>query len=199
MMLDKLPAPHLIAAIVPCYCSHGDMTIIVTTEGDSITTSVRIRTILRRLAASQATDLSALKKLINCATGQAIMQPLPFSISLILFPVKIRKPRIAGDITIGYINLNAVTAINKNNTGGTTISLSGGAKVSTLWTIATVKKHMQFARLAITQTAISTPSMDSLVSVTQKLAEVIQQMLLFNTVSTPPAAHTDTAKWILHQ
>lgn len=193
-MFDKLPASHLIAAVIPCYCSQGDMTIILTTEGDSITTRVRIRTILRRLAANQATDLGALKKLINSATGQAILHPLPFTANLVLFPVKIRKPRIAGDVSIGYVNLHAVTAISKNKKSGTIISLSGGAKVSTLWTIATVKKHMQFARLAITQTAINAPSADSLVSIARKLAEIIQEMLLFNIASTPPATHTDTMK-----
>lgn len=202
IMYEKFPAPHLIAAVLPCYGSQGDITIILTTEGERITTRARMRTVLRRLATKQATDLGELKKLITCATGQAIMQPLPFTLNLALFPVKVRKPRIAGDISIGYINLYAVTEISKNQISGTTINLSGGAKVSTLWTIATVKKHMQFACLAITQRSINTFSSDSIVPITRKMAEVIQEIFLYKTVSLlktvsiPLAVPTDTIKQI---
>ncbi len=201
-MIEKLPAPFNIAAVVPCYGSQGDNTIILTIEGERIITRVRMRTILRHLAAKQATDLSALKKLMTSTTGQAIMQPLPFNAHLVLFPVKIRKPRIAGDISIGYVNLYAITAISKNKKLGTTINLSGGSKISTLWTISTVTKYMQFACLATAYRSVSTFSADSIVPIARKLAEVIRETLVFETVlllrniSIPHATHIDPLKKI---
>ncbi|WP_094603243.1 hypothetical protein SPSIL_011840 [Sporomusa silvacetica DSM 10669] len=189
-MIEQLPAPHLIAAILPCYTSEGDSTVILTTEGERITTGVRIRTILRRLASNQAIDLSSLKKIITDATHQSNLQPLPITPRLVLFPVKIRKPRIAGDITTGCINLHAITSINRiteSPSAGTLINLSGGAKVPILWSITTVRRHMLLARLATTQAPITTTQAlrrntvcdaDGLSPIARKLAEVIEELFL---------------------
>lgn len=190
-MVEQFPAPHLIAAILPCYTSEGDSTVILTTEGERITSEFRVRTAIRRLASDQAIDLSSLKKIITDATHQSNLQPIPITPRLVLLPVKTRKPRIAGDITTGYINIHAITSmnsINKNQSSGTLINLSGGAKVSTIWTITTIKRHMLLARLATAQAPISTPKAfrrntvfdvdDDLSPIAHKLAEVIHELLL---------------------
>lgn len=185
-MLEQLPAPHLIAAILPCYTSEGDSTIILTTEGERITTGVRIRTIIHRLASNQAIDLGSMKKIITDATHQSNLQPIPITPRLVLLPVKTRKPRVAGDITTGYINLHAITGTTKK-TSGTLISLSGGANVSTIWSTTTVSRHMLLARLATAQAPITTPKAfrkntvfdgdDDLSPIAYKLAEVIHELL----------------------
>ncbi|CQR74789.1 hypothetical protein SOV_08180 [Sporomusa ovata DSM 2662] len=189
-MVEQFPAPQLIAAILPCYTSEGDCSVILTTEGERITTGVRIRTIIRRLASDQAIDLSSLRKIITDATHQSNLQPIPITPRLVLLPVKTRKPRVAGDISTGYINIHAITSmnsINKNLSSGTLINLSGGAKVSTIWTITTVKRHMLLARLATAQAPTTTPkgfrrnavfdADDDLSPIAHKLAEVIQELL----------------------
>ncbi len=200
---EQLPAHHLIAAVIPCYGSNGDSTIIITTEGTCITTRMSIRTIIRRLAARQATDLAALKKCIAGVTEQTILHPLPLTPRLVLFPVKTRKPRAAGDTSTGYINLYAVTGISKNKGSGTTINLSGNTKVSTLWRISTVKKHMQFARLAVSQTTASVTDtlrengicyVAGLAPIAQKLAEIIHEIILFKTASPLSPVHPDAIK-----
>ncbi|TWH47582.1 hypothetical protein [Sporomusa sp. KB1] len=187
-MFEQLPAHHLIAAIIPCYSAEGDSTVILTTEGERITTGVRIPTILRRLASYQAIDLSSLKRIITDATHQSIMQPLPITPRLVLFPVKTRKPRVAGDISTGYINLHAITGTTKNQPSGTLINLSGGANVPIIWSLTTVRRHMLLARLATAQAPITTPRPfrrnavfdvdDDLSPIAHKLAEVIHELLL---------------------
>lgn len=205
ILSEQLPAHQLIAAVIPCYNAKGDSTIIITTEGTRLTTGVRLRTIIRHLAAMQATDLSALKKRIARVTEQTILQPLPLTPHLLLFPVKIRKPRIAGDTSTGYINLYAVTGIDHHQESGAIISLDGGAKIASLWTVATVKKHMQFARLAIARTSLATTGVirendacyvAGLTPIAQKLVEIICEILLLKAALPSPHGHQDAKEHI---
>lgn len=153
-MSEQLPQPERIAAILPCYSQTVDTTKIITTDGISNTTEIHIRTVVRKIALSRATDLVALKKRTASATQRAIFQPLPLTAGLVLCPVKVRTPRVTGDTSTGYINYYAVRGVEKH--GKTPyqaiISLAGGVKIPVLWTTATINKHLQDARLALTYT-----------------------------------------------
>lgn len=170
-----------IAAIIPSYTAVGDTTIIIATNGNQRTNNNRIRTVIKRLARSRATDLMALKHQAACATEHRILQPLSLAPGLVLCPLKVRIPRIAGDTSIGYINLHAVTSVmaSHNKPYQSTIKLTGGTELPILWTLATVKKHLQHARLAMSYTAPEPTMRPELTMIAQKQVEVMYDLLVF--------------------
>ncbi len=149
-MIHSLPTQACIAAIVPCYGSSGDSTMIIATDGSSTTIHSRIRSVIHRLARSRAIDLAALRAKTRATTERKNLEPLPLAPGLILVPVKVRKPLIAGDTTIGYVNFHVVTAVcaNINKPYQATITLSGKTEVPVIWTAATVNHQLTLARLA---------------------------------------------------
>ncbi|WP_425058519.1 hypothetical protein SCACP_31760 [Sporomusa carbonis] len=151
-MTQSLPAPARIAAIVPRYSACGDSTVIFSNDGNATILKSRIRAVIRRLAQCGAVDLAALKTKTRAATQRAILEPLPLAPGLILVPVKVRQPRVAGDVTTGYVNFHAVTTVcsNKNKPYQATVQLAGKTEIPVLWTAATVNRQLTLARLAAT-------------------------------------------------
>lgn len=149
-MNSLLAQPDTIQALLPSYTEQGDCTIIIRADGTRTTWNVRLRAALSRLARSQATDLTALKHNCSQTTNRSILQPLPLAPGLVLFPVKVRIPRIKGDITTGYINLPAVAKVTagSNQPHQALICLSCGQQVPIIWKTSTVHKQIQLARLA---------------------------------------------------
>lgn len=154
-MFEQISHYDHIAAIIPCYTASGDTTAIISTNGSQKTTNTRIRTVINRLARSQATDLIALKQKAARATDRSILQPLSLAPGLVLCPLKLRLPRVSGDTTTGYINFHAVTGViaNSNKPYQSTITLTGGTELAVLWTPSTVRKHLQQAKLTLSCTA----------------------------------------------
>lgn len=182
-MSEKIPTYNHIAAILPYYTTAGDTTTIITTDGKHTVTNTRIRTVLRRLAHSRSTDLIALRQHTAHTTGRSILQPLPIAPGLVLCPIKTRIPRVSGDTSTGYINFHAVTGVAENNlsTYQATVTLTGGTDIPVFWTCATVKKHLQSARLAISHTAQSPEFHPNLMPIAQKLVEIIYDILVLKT------------------
>ncbi|MBP2636904.1 MAG: hypothetical protein H6Q72_2811 [Firmicutes bacterium] len=149
-MTVTLPAYAKIAAIVPCYNATGDSTVIYSADGTTTILASRTRTVIQRLARSQAVDLAALRARTRSVTERTNLEPLPLAPGLILVPVKIRRPRIAGDSTTGYINLHTIAGVCQNTKKPyqTTITLSGKTEIPVLWTPATVNRQLALARLA---------------------------------------------------
>lgn len=182
-MREKLPECRRIAAIIPCYCPSGDTTCIILVDGRSNTSHLRIRTIVKQLALSQSADLGALKKKVCSVTQCAIMTPLPLAPGLVLCPIKVRRPRISGDTSTGYVNYYAITGVAKSNTSPyqAVISLTGGMKVPALWSVATINRHLHSARLTLAQTPhyssqiqeTPSPYFHDIFPLVQKFVEVI--------------------------
>lgn len=149
-MLSALPAPRQIAAIIPYYGPAGDSTRIITRDGGLITLTARIRTIIRQLAQSRAVDLAVLKTNARLATARKNLSPLPLAPGLVLAPLKIRRPRISGDITTGYVNIYATAAVkaNPHQPYQATIILAGATELPVMWSVATVQRQLALARLA---------------------------------------------------
>lgn len=180
-MSESMSSYDRIAAIIPCYTATGDTTTIIATNGSQHANNTRIRTVLGRLARSRAIDLTALKRKAACATEHRIFQPLSLAPGLVLCPLKVRIPRVAGDTSIGYINFHAVTSVtvSHNKPYQSTIKLTGGTELPVLWTPGTVKKHLQHARLAISYTAPEPAMRPELTMIAQKQVEVMYDLLVF--------------------
>ncbi|SDD78091.1 hypothetical protein SPACI_042070 [Sporomusa acidovorans DSM 3132] len=148
-MSQFFPAYAQIAAIVPYYDDAGDTTALVSADGSTTTVQSRIRTVIQRLAKSRAIDLAVLRTQTREITKRTNLEPLPLAPGLVLVPVKVRQPRVAGDATTGYINYHAVTAVaaSTNKPYQTTVTLSGKATLPVLWTVATVNHQLALAHL----------------------------------------------------
>lgn len=168
-----------IAAIVPRYTDSGSLTVIMNTDGSQGTTSAQTRTLLRRLASKQAFDLSSLQKRSGEITQRRMFQPLPLGTGLLLFPLKVRLPRVAGDTTTGYVNVHALSAITKTTESPyqALLLLKGGWKLPVIWSTDTVKKHVHHAKLSAALPVTATNAPGELQGIAQKLVEVFYEIL----------------------
>lgn len=142
-----LPDNSKIAAIQPEYTAIGDRTLLFLTDGTQIPINLKVATIIRRLANRQTIDLCSLKNKTAKITKCTLWHPLVLAPDLVLVPLKIRKPRISGDVTSGYINFHHIITVQKT-TNDTCIKLIGNHEIHSLWKTSTVHEHMQRAQLA---------------------------------------------------
>jgi len=181
----RLPAYEHIAAIVPSYSPFGDQSAIISTDGLTSAVDNNVRTLIKRLARSSSTDLPALKARTAKLTNRAILQPLLLAPGLVLVPLKVRKPRVAGDTSTGYVNMHAVTGVKStaNKPYRSTLQLTGGAELPVLWSPATVNKQLQHARLALHHLVLSPELTDSpasyaaIAGIATKIIDVIYDLL----------------------
>lgn len=146
-MENFLPNNRQIVAIVPVYTKNGDESMVLTCNGQTLSLSLKAATIVRRLANRHTIDLCSLKNKTAKITRSTIWQPLVLAPDLVLVPVKIRKPKISGDTTGGYINFTAIQKIESAEIGSV-LSLAGNHHVQTLWKRTTLYEHLQKAHLA---------------------------------------------------
>lgn len=180
-MLKNNSAFDQIAAIIPSYTATGDITLIIATDGSQQTKNTRIRTVLKQLARSRATDLVALKHKATSITGHSNLQPLCLAPGLVLCPIKVRNPRVAADTSIGYINFHAVISViaNHNKPFQATITLVGGTAIPVLWSPDTVKRYLKDGNLAMTYTTPDPGMRPELALIAQKQVEVLYDLLVF--------------------
>lgn len=175
---QPLQAP---AAILPNYTPTGDISHIITLAGAVTQTPVSIRTILRRLARERSIDLTALKQNAAQATGQRILHILPFADDLVLVPVKVRIPQVGRDNCTGYVNACNVDVVRETSAPPykSRIILQSGVEIPTLWTTATIEKHLRAARLFTAARAHgnTTSAQPELLAISRKLVEVFQEIL----------------------
>lgn len=145
-MRYELPSNESICAVLPAYTDSGDYTKLLTLEEERLL-PVKATTIISKLARRQAVDLYTLKEKTSRLTNMRIWQPLVFAPNLVLAPIKVRKPKVAGDITGGYISFLHINEI-KSVQAGTELTLCGNHKVTSLWQKATIENHLQKAHLA---------------------------------------------------
>ena len=173
-----LDESETIAAILPHYQPTGDCTSIFSAAGTCKVSPVGIRAILRRLARELAIDLSALKEQAGQATGQRILHILPLADDLVLVPVKVRTPQVNRDNCTGYINACCVASVHTIPPPyKSLVILQTGVEIPTLWTAATVERHLRAARLLIASHKIQLNVQPELVAISRKLVEVFQDIL----------------------
>jgi len=179
-MLDKLPTLECIVALIPSYGDAGEnMTLILTTEGQKLV-NTHIRSVINTLARRHATDLLAVKQKATRATEQAILQPLLLAPGFILCPIKVRIPKVPGDASIGYINFHAVASTSsfQDKPYRTILKFHNGSELPVIWSLPTVKRHLQYARLIMPYTNYDDKLPPSLVQFAQKFIEGFCGMLL---------------------
>lgn len=171
------PLQH-IAALVPQYTNEGDVTLVLCTDGSCSTRPSKVQTVLRQLAKAQATDLTLLRQHSRRQTHSRLHQPLPLAPQVVLCPLKLRRPRIAGDSTTGYVNCHTVLSVKEADCAPypASLTLQGGHVVPAFWTAPTIRRHLQQARVTATP---GTPydAAPAISQIAQKLVEIITDIL----------------------
>ncbi len=140
-----------LSAIFPVYTPTGEQTKLFFRTGRTEQAAKKIHAYLQNMASFYTFDLIALRNQSGKRTGHSHLLPLPFSPCLLLFPVKVRRPRVIGDFTMGYINKYAIEKIEPSSNAPyrTKIFLSGGHQLYSLWTAATIRQNMLRASLSL--------------------------------------------------
>ncbi len=187
--MDQLPHPDSILALIPCYTATGDCTRILTAGGHTATITKPCCTLIRQLARSLATDITVIYTRTARITQRSLLRILPLTPKLVLVPVKVRKPKIAGDASTGYINFHAVGQVLtiRAPAGKAAIQLTDGREIVTCWAPATVNKQLQLARLVLAQyphpaagcAARESPGMYSpeVIGIIYRLVEIFQDIM----------------------
>lgn len=159
-----------LAALVPTYTDQGDCVQFLYQNGTSQKVNTRLTTCLKRLARHYTIDLVALREAQQKQTIRRQQLPLPFSPHLVLVPLKIRRPRLPKDTTLGYINLYAVKNVLKISASQTQLELLGNHETTILWSKNTVLRYLKQAELCRGPYCYYTTPL------VFKLAEVVQEI-----------------------
>ncbi len=136
-----LPSDEKIAALVPEYSERGDSTRIYLTDGSEELLACTMRTALTRIASRRCKSLRLMREKARRYTQRKLNNPIASSHSLVLTPIKMRRPRVRGDMAMGHVNVAAVTS-TAGTRQGTAIELAGGKVLRTSWGAGTVLRHI---------------------------------------------------------
>lgn len=178
-MQAHLPVPAQVAAIIPHYGPAGDGTRILAVTGAVCDVPLRPRAVLARLARARYTDLAALRRGMQTTLGRRVLPPLPLAPGLVLVALKLRRPRVAGDLAHGWVNGLAVQQVATLDRPPfrARLTLAGGWRLDCCWSTATVRRHLRLAALAETaKTAVLPPAADGATPYAADLGTVAQQL-----------------------
>ena len=156
-MKNALPKDIEIAALLPAYTQEGDVTRILLTNGTELVYRRTIRSTLAKLARRRCKDVALLRRWASRYTHRTLNNPIAASSDLVLVPVKTRRPRIEGDVTMAHVNVVAIAGDTFRQHGScpqtetpgqtpTLISLTGGKTLPVLWSKKTTLAHIREAR-----------------------------------------------------
>lgn len=144
--MEILVKDREIAAIIPSYTQNGDVTLLYKTDGSCIVLPVQPETVVRTLAERRQESLCLLRRWAEKYTGQKLWEPLGISWELVLVPLKMRKPRVPGDTTSGYVSFSWIEEVEKEG-AFSRLRLQNQQKLPVLWSWKTVVQHLQNAFL----------------------------------------------------
>lgn len=133
-----------LAALLPHYAADGgNCTLICTTGGEVIHDSRTVKWNLRRLARSYSLDLEAIRCNYGRYLGLSQGVPLPLSPSLILVPLKLRRPVGRHDGSCGYLNCLAVEELSAAGPQRCRLLLRGNHRLDCLYSELTARKRLK--------------------------------------------------------
>lgn len=136
-----------IMAFIPIYMDmKGNCTLLYTTKGGEIALEKCTRTILNLLSKYYLVDLKESKKYYSSLIGIKNSIPIPFNRENIFIPVKVRKPILRNDGSLGYINLKYIEKIAEGK-NCTTIYLENNHKIVSLNTFKTIEKQIKLGHI----------------------------------------------------
>ncbi|RJX29587.1 MAG: hypothetical protein C4554_00170 [Dethiobacter sp.] len=136
-----------IAAIVPAsHTEGGEATLLINVDGNKYLDRRSTGWIIKRLARLYNMDLQAVKENYGPLLGRKRYIPVPFSTRLIYLPLTLKTDTFPIDQKLGYISLEQIQGIKKENSGSILI-LKNGLELSCFNTLATIQSRLRESRL----------------------------------------------------
>lgn len=121
-----------VIGIVPCYEESGDVTRVLTDQGDSLLERRSLLRVKNALARCYLLDLREQNRQIRRLFQRRKILPFYLSPERVLIPVKVRRARIKNDCCYGYIDWRYIEAGADHDKEGTTIKMSNGLELQSL-------------------------------------------------------------------
>ena len=151
-----------IVAIKPFYNPDGgNFTLVYTKKGVKFEERLRLKTVLKKIVSFYGFEPAALRKKYSQLLGSRQNVPLPLTASLVLVPLKMRKPHFEQDGVTGYVNACAVEAVkaasplSENGESHDEASyqclvcMAGGSSLLSLYSAKNTNKRLQAGRQAL--------------------------------------------------
>jgi len=142
MELEKIISQGIMA-ILPVYIPmKGNCSCILTFEGERHEFDKRVNTMLMRLSRFYFIDLKSIKRYYGNLLNVKNLIPVPLDGENIFIPLKVRKPILRNDGSIGYVNIKYIERVTEGK-DKTIIHLRGNHIVECLNSMDTVNKHIK--------------------------------------------------------
>lgn len=135
-----------IIAILPEYIAgKGNCTVIYTNK-ERIIVNMTIRTVIKKLCAHYRIDIRASNRHFGGLISIKNAIPIPLSKDNIFIQVKVRKPILKDDGSMGYFKLDSIKKI-KGLKKDASILLNNGTEIQCDCSHSIIKKHMKHGEL----------------------------------------------------
>lgn len=119
----------------------GNCSLMITLQGGIYQVNKTIKTILIQLCKYYLVDLKAIRSYYGNLLNIKNLTPIPFNKENIFIPVKVRKPLLKNDGSIGYVNIKYIRKVSLHNEK-TIIYLTDNNTIECLNSVETINKHI---------------------------------------------------------
>ena len=146
--MQDIVADEEIAAILPRYTELGDCSVLHTCDGSEVLVPSRIKTVVHRLVRRECKDIYLLEEQARKLTKGKNWMPLVLGPELVLVSLKVRNPKISGDVTAGFFNYCQINGLQEKGRR-TILCMKNGQSFLVLWNKQTVEAHLRNALLVL--------------------------------------------------
>ena len=135
-------------AIIPIYQENrGDISIIIDKSNKEHRVNKKVKSVLNNIARLYHIDLIECRKKYSSIINKSNTLPIPINEEMTLIPLKMRKPIIESDGSVGYIRFEVVKSVNPANEKNTIITLDNDRIITCLVNYRTVCKNLKDTRI----------------------------------------------------
>ncbi|MGJ7045455.1 hypothetical protein [Thermoanaerobacterium thermosulfurigenes] len=144
--MKNFDIPDVYIAILPCYLDdYGDGTELIDLNGDVLRIKSSVKSCLKRTLKKYAVDLSAIKEKYAKSLGIKNNFPIPLAGNFTLVQLKSRIPKVAKDVSYGYVCYEKINEIEEHSTY--CIVNVGNIKIKVYQKKSTIEKHLRDAAM----------------------------------------------------
>lgn len=132
----------MLVYVLPQYMKNIGDGCIVKEDGVEKMYEIKINQVLKNICKDRMLDFKEVKRKSKKALGQSNIIPLLLSSEEIMFPIKIRKPKVTRDEVYGYINFDFIDKIEEGH-----VILKDGQKIFYIESHRAVLKRTNLVRI----------------------------------------------------
>ena len=137
-----------IIAIIPIYKKdYGNASIVIDNENNEHIIKMKVKSVLHNIAKFYHIDLIECRKKYASIINKSNHLPIPINENMTLIPLKMRKPLIENDGSLGYVRYEAIDSIAASDVKNSIVTLKGGKNIKCLVNYRTVCKNLKDTRI----------------------------------------------------